>query len=181
MELRDYPEWNETVVDENLFQEREKDLPKNTQRVREAQKYFLDIMTKAFHESINIQDINTGYVYILNDCIAFAKNKEKYNEKIKKWLNEDIYDQMTWRRWYSWTLSSAENLVQAFFNPKVNAHLRSIPERSKIFLNRDSREQAYRICDYVLKYMKWYAEDDRLKQDTQEQLHKILWMQSVDQ
>jgi hypothetical protein len=113
----------------------------------------------------------------LDDCIEFVENKEKINEQIKKWLNENVYHDMTWRYWYSGTLWVAKHLMNAFFNPKLNDRIRSSNEKSSMFLERDAREQAYRICDYVIRYMRWYAKDHRLEEKTKEEILKILWMQ----
>jgi hypothetical protein len=84
MDLKKYPERRETVIDSDLFKEREKSLPENIKRVNEAKKYFLDMETKAFSEPIDIKEVNTGYIHILDDCIEFVENKEKINEQIKK-------------------------------------------------------------------------------------------------
>ena len=80
--------------------------------------------TKSWNETIDIKDINTGYIYVLDDCITFAKNKEKHLEAMKPWLNDYAYEKMIWRDWYNGTVLIAENLVDAFFDPKLNAALR---------------------------------------------------------
>jgi hypothetical protein len=178
MKLWDYPERNETIIDENLFKEREKSLPENIKKVKDAKAYLLNFLTKAQQldaKPTNIQDVNTGYIYILSDCIAFAENKRLLNDKIKEWINDQVYKKMTMNWWYNGTVAIAEMLVSAFFDPETNKDIRSIEDLWSLYLTRDAREQWYRICNYVLKYLEWYAKDHRLGKKTKKELVEILW------
>jgi len=178
MKLWDYPERNETVIDEKLFKEREESLPENIKKVKDAKAYFIDLTQKATQlhaEPNNIQDINTGYIYILSECIAFAENKRLLNDKIKEWINDQIYNKMTMNWWYKGTIGIAEMLVSVFFDPEKHDDIKSNPKIWSIYMTRDAREQAYRICGYVLKYLEWYAKDHRLGKKTKKELVEILW------
>jgi len=84
MELRDYPEWATTFSEPDIFPERENSLSENIERVHTAKAYFDKLQQKTFGHHIDPRDVNIGHVYTLNDCIKFAENKKKINEKIQK-------------------------------------------------------------------------------------------------
>ncbi|MBP7848422.1 hypothetical protein KA013_04395 [Patescibacteria group bacterium] len=170
MKLANFPELQETYVDEKLFTEWKEALPKVIRGVEAAKQYFVELTSKRTHDQpLTIQEINPGYVYILDQCISFSENKRKINDAIGKNLNENIYHKLTGRYGYSGTLGQAQAVTEAFHNPKIFEGIVERPTMGEnIYLTRDTFEQAYRICDYVLAYLKDYITDDRLQSHVEE-------------
>ena len=176
MKLANFPELKETYVDEKLFTERQEELPKVTRAVEAAKKYFGDLSHKrSMKEDFTIKDINPGHVYMLDQCISFAENKRAINDKIGKNVNDDIYHSFTGSYAYTGTLNRAITVTQAVLNPTIYDGIVEKPSMGEnIYLTRDTLEQAYRICDYVLAYLKGYIKDPRLQNQVEESKSEIV-------
>ncbi len=110
----------------------------------------------------------------MNECIKFAENKRIINDRIDKWLNEKEFHRMTLNSGYDGIIFFAQKLVSAFFDPNINDEIRSDSKIWSSYLTRDAREQAYRICDYVLNYMESYAKNGSLIGETRKGLMDVL-------
>ena len=175
------PEWK-------LFKEWSESLPTLIIKVENAMKYFYELESKSYNEKIDIKEVNTWYVFTLHECLEFAQNKKDINDAIELgkapiiplqiasmyassskqevlvgWLNDNIYEKLTGRYWFSWTFWVAWHLRDAFFKEHLNAAARKKDTITELYLYRDWFEQAARICDYVLAYLKEYSKDERLK------------------
>jgi hypothetical protein len=88
MKLSTLPELNKSITDKDLYREREKNLLENIQEIKNASEYFAHIRTTIDNNHTNykiyIQNINTGHIHILNECIKFAENKRIINDRIDK-------------------------------------------------------------------------------------------------
>lgn len=127
------------------IEEQKEILFRKIQNIKEAKNYFLTKEKETIHQEwLKLEEINTGYIRVLEDCVTFIEQTENPS-------SEESYRNVTWRRWLWTTLWLAKHLVNFFFNPKTNDRLRSTKTS---IITRDYFEQWYRICAYVSDLLK---------------------------
>lgn len=116
----------------------------------EAMTYFYQKERDVMNSSVTNKELNPWYIYILQQCIELVESKRQINDKLGEYINAAVYEQMTGRRGYTWTLWLAKILATRFLSPVA---FERFGDKA---IERDDLEQAARICDYALKYFNGY-------------------------